>query len=87
MPTTSRKKISIDWQRDGIDRGWFYSPRVGSVRSPVSYRAGGWYFLPMWLPDLKENDIGPFKTRDLAFAEAERLAAVHMPSAPSLRVG
>jgi len=44
-----------------------------------SYRPGGWWFLPKWLPDTEEHDVGPFKTKTAALAEAERLAA-HQPT-------
>ncbi|MBO9112598.1 MULTISPECIES: hypothetical protein [Rhizobium/Agrobacterium group] len=66
---------SISWEQDGIDSGWFFAANVGSVRSSSSYRPGGWWFLPKWLPDTEENDVGPFKTKTAALAEAERLAA------------
>jgi hypothetical protein len=39
------------WERDGIDPGWLYSAEIGSIRSAESYRPGGWWFLPQWLPD------------------------------------
>ena len=64
------------WVQDGIDSGWFTVEHIGSVRSSTSYRAGGWWFLPVWLPDTGENDIGPFKTKAVAFAGTERLTAV-----------
>ena len=64
------------WQQDGADSGWFFADGIGSVRSTKSYgRPGGWWFLPAFLPDTEEHDIGPFKTRQLALREAERLAA------------
>lgn len=66
---------SISWDPDGTDSGWFFAKNVGSVRSSSSYRPGGWWFLPKWLPDTEENDVGPFKTKTAALAEAERLAA------------
>ena len=69
-------KDSASWQQDGIDPGWFFADGIGSVRSTVSYgRSGGWWFLPAWLPDTQEHEIGPFKTKELALHEAERLAA------------
>ncbi|WP_260693159.1 hypothetical protein [Rhizobium laguerreae] len=46
------------------------------MRSNVSYRSGGWWFLAKWLLDTEEHDIGPFKTEAAAMAEAERLAAM-----------
>lgn len=67
---------SITWEQDGIDSGWFFAKDVGSVRSNVSYRPGGWWFLAKWLPDTEEHDVGPFKTKAAAMAEAERLAAL-----------
>jgi len=69
---------SISWEQDGLDSGWFFAKSVGSVRSSSSYRPGGWWFLPKWLPDTEENDIGPFKTKTAAQAEAETLAARHL---------
>lgn len=66
----------ISWRRDGVDSGWFIAEGIGSVRSTASYgRPGGWWFLPTWLPDTEENDVGPFKTKAAALKEAERLAA------------
>jgi hypothetical protein len=67
---------AISWRQDGIDSGWFYATGIGSVRSSTSYRSGGWWFLAKWLPDTREHDIGPFKTKTEAIAEAERLAAL-----------
>jgi hypothetical protein len=54
---------SISWEQDGIDTGWFFAKNIGSVRSSTSYRSGGWWFLPKWLPDTDESDIGPFESR------------------------
>ena len=66
----------ISWQRDGIDPGLFIAEGVGSIRSTASYgKPGGWWFLPAWLPDTGENDIGPFKTKTAALKEAQRLSA------------
>ena len=62
------------WERDGIDPGWIYSAEIGSVRSAQSYRPGGWWFLPVWLPDTAEHDVGPFPGRAAAIAAAEELA-------------
>lgn len=67
---------SISWEQDGIDSGWFFAKSVGSVRSSISYRPGGWWFLPEWLPDTEEHDVGPFKTKAAALAEAERLKSL-----------
>lgn len=64
-------------QRDAIDSGWFTAEHIGSIRSSASYRRGGWWFLPAWLPDKQANDVGPFKTKVAALAEAEGLAALH----------
>jgi hypothetical protein len=66
---------NISWQQDGIDSGWFFAEGIGSVRSSSSYRPGGWWFLAEWLPDTAEHDVGPFKTKAAAIAEAARLAA------------
>jgi len=67
---------SAVWHQDGIDPGWFFAEGIGSVRSSKSYnRPGGWWFLPAWLPDTEEHDIGPFRSKALALSEAERLAA------------
>lgn len=65
------------WVRDGLGLGRFLAEGIGSVRSAVSYRAGGWWFLPDWLPNRLEHDIGPFRMRDRSFAEAERAARTH----------
>jgi hypothetical protein len=65
---------SPHWVRDGLDPGWFLADGIGSVRSAVTYRSGGWWFLPAWLPDTPEHDVGPFRTRGAAFAEAEHRA-------------
>ena len=67
---------NIIWEQDGIDSGWFLAKVVGSVRSASSWRPGGWWFLPNWLPDTSEHVIGPFKAKAAAMAEAERLAAL-----------
>ncbi|RXH32323.1 MULTISPECIES: hypothetical protein [Bradyrhizobium] len=68
---------NILWQQDGVDPGWFIAEQIGSIRNSTSYRPGGWWFLPAWLPDTQEHDVGPFKTKTAALAEAERLAALH----------
>jgi hypothetical protein len=71
-------EVRASWEQDGVDSGWFTAVGVGSVRSSASYyRPGGWWFLPAWLPDTEEHDIGPFRTKALALQEAERLAADH----------
>lgn len=75
MNTGNPATPGIEWKQDGIDPGWFYVDGIGSVRSKDSYRPGGWWFLAAWLPDTQEHDIGPFKTKKEAIAEAERLAA------------
>jgi hypothetical protein len=62
------------WERDGIDPGWLYSTEIGSIRSAESYRPGGWWFLPQWLPDTAEHDVGPFPTRAAAIAIADKMA-------------
>jgi len=62
------------WERDGIDSGWFSSQSIGSIRNAQSYRPGGWWFLPAWLPDTAEHDVGPFPTRSTAVAAAEEMA-------------
>lgn len=67
----------VPWKPDGIDHGWFIAEGVGSVRSRARYRAGGWWFLPAWLPDTEEHDVGSLRTKALALGEAERLAAEH----------
>jgi len=63
-----------DWERDGIDSGWFCSQEIGSIRSARSYKPGGWWFLPAWLPDTAAHDVGPFPTRAAAIAAAEGMA-------------
>jgi hypothetical protein len=59
------------WERDGIDPGWLHSAEIGSIRSARSYKPGGWWFLPAWLPDTAEHDVGPFPSREAAIAVAE----------------
>jgi hypothetical protein len=61
------------WERDGLDSGWFYSAEIGSIRSGRSYKPNGWWFLPAWLPDTAEHDVGPFPTRVAAIAAAEEM--------------
>ncbi|GFE77185.1 hypothetical protein NTCA1_48340 [Novosphingobium sp. TCA1] len=46
----------------------------------MSYRTGGWWFLPAWLPDAPEYDVGPFRTKRAAFAEAELQYRSRMPA-------
>jgi hypothetical protein len=66
------------WRQDGIDPGWFYAEGIGSVRSSRSYNMpGGWWFLPAWLPDTEEHDVGPFRSKAVALSEAERLSTDH----------
>ncbi len=71
-------ETNISWEQDGIDSGWFTAEGVGSVRSSSSWRPGGWWFLPIWLPDVEEHDVGPFKTKRAAVEEAERLASLRL---------
>jgi hypothetical protein len=76
------------WRQDGIEAGWYIAEGIGSIRSTASYgRPGGWWFLPQWLPDTKEHDIGPFKTKGAALKEAERLAAIQGEAAPASTPG
>ena len=65
---------SATWVRDGTDPGWFIAENIGSVRNSSSYRPGGWWFIPDWLPDSADFDIGPFRTKAHATQEAEKLA-------------
>jgi hypothetical protein len=74
---------NIVWKQDGIDSGWFVADNIGSVRSSTSYKPGGWWFLAAWLPDTKEHDIGPYRTKALAIEEAQRLAAEHYRTVPA----
>lgn len=62
-------------EQDRIDSDWFVAKNVGSVRSNVSYRSGGWWFLAKCVPT-EERDIGPSETKAAAMAEAERLAVM-----------
>ena len=72
------------WSPDGIDPGWFIAEGIGSVRSGASYnRPGGWWFLPAWLPDTEEHDIGPFRTKAIALSEAARLTEEHYHRRPT----
>ncbi len=64
----------VEWLQDGVDKGWFYAESVGSVRSATSYRAGGCWFLPKWLPDEASYDFGPFRSKVHAQEEAVRRA-------------
>lgn len=66
--------VPSGWRRDGLDPGWICSVEIGSIRSARSYKPGGWWFLPAWLPDTAEHDIGPFLTRTTAIAAAEEMA-------------
>ncbi|WP_233151166.1 hypothetical protein [Sphingomonas mollis] len=67
-------KQAIVWERDGIDPGWYIADGIGLVRNSASYRPGGWWSIPDWLPDSKEHDIGPFRTKAMAIEQAEELA-------------
>jgi hypothetical protein len=71
------------WRRDGIDPGWLTAEGIGSIRSSASYRPGGWWFLPAWLPDTEEHDIGPFRTKEIALSEAARLTEKHYHRRPT----
>jgi len=67
-------EIPPGWERDGLDSGWLHSAGIGSIRSARSYKPGGWWFLPAWLPDTAEHDVGPFPTRAAAITAAEAMA-------------
>ncbi|RTM05705.1 MAG: hypothetical protein EKK31_14940 [Hyphomicrobiales bacterium] len=71
----------VQWQPNGIDPGCFTAEGIGSVKSSASYRLGGWRFLPALAADTEEHDIGPFKTKTLAFSEAKHLTAERCQSA------
>lgn len=71
---------NVKWERDGLDAGWFVANRVGSIRNSASYRPGGWWFLPAWLPDQVDHDVGPFKTKASTIERAEELARQHYGS-------
>ena len=63
-------KQTVIWRQDGIDPVWFIAEGIGSVRSSKSYnRPGGWWFLPAWLPDTEEHDIGEIVTADSRWTE------------------
>lgn len=62
------------WAQDGCDPGWFTRDGIGAIRSQKSYRPGGWWFLPSWLPDNQKYDIGPFRTKNEAISAAIELA-------------
>ncbi|TAY79714.1 hypothetical protein [Rhizobium ruizarguesonis] len=74
----------ISWQQDGTDTGWFFAENVGSVRKcrlgEKQFQLSPWRlgFLPEWLPDTEEHDVGPFKTKAAALAEAERLKSLQL---------
>jgi hypothetical protein len=57
----------IEWIE--VEPQWLMSP-AGSIRGPKSYRKDGWIFMPSWLPDDTQYDIGSFKTRKEAIAHA-----------------
>lgn len=63
------------WERACELPEWYQSEGIGSIRSSNSYRPGGWWFLPAWLPDTAERDEGPFKTLKQAKEAAEKMAA------------
>jgi hypothetical protein len=64
-----------NWRQDGVDRGWVTAEGIGAIRCAVSYKQGGWWFLPAWSPDSEEFDVGPFSSKHKVVAEAERLFA------------
>jgi hypothetical protein len=68
----------IAWEKR--DFGWLEAEAIGSIRNAQSYRPGGWWFLPAWLPDEKKNDVGPFKTLQAAKDAAEKMAAERVAS-------
>jgi hypothetical protein len=70
-------KMTVRWQVDGVGRTWLIAADIGVVRSARTYagaRSDGWWFLPAWLPDREEFDVGPFGSKALAIAAAERLS-------------
>ena len=56
---------------DGMDCGRSSASGVGAERSAKSYRAGGWWFRPDWLPDASQHDTGSFPTCGAALAYAD----------------
>ncbi|NKL73093.1 hypothetical protein GFM09_28245 [Rhizobium leguminosarum bv. viciae] len=50
-------------------------PAVVLPPRPAPERHSWRWFLPKWLPDTEENDVGPFKTKAAAMAQAEALTA------------
>jgi hypothetical protein len=70
----------MTWEPACEEPGWYQSKGVGSIRSSNSYRPGGWWFLPVWLPDARDNDVGPFKTLQAAKDAAEKMAAERVAS-------
>lgn len=64
MATRRNRSWLVHRRRRRID------PKHGQLWEP-----GGWWFLPAWLPDTGQNDIGPFKTKTAALKEAQRLSA------------
>lgn len=81
MATKKAAKPSGIWEQDGLDPIWLSADRVGAVRGPRSYRSGGWWFLPSWLPDALEFDVGPFATRWRACEAAVTLAREYAAAA------
>jgi hypothetical protein len=70
-------QMTVRWEVDCLDRTWLIAADVGAVRSARTYagaRCDAWWFLPAWLPDRKEIDVGPFRSKALAIAAAERLS-------------
>jgi hypothetical protein len=74
MPDRLIRVMDITWKRDPRVVGLFTAEGIGEVRSMANYRAGGWWFLPAWLPALEANDCGPYATKSKAFAAAALLA-------------
>jgi hypothetical protein len=68
--------MNVRWEVDGLDRTWLIAAGVGAVRNARTYagaRSAGWWFLPAWLPDREEHDVGPFGSKASAIAAAEPL--------------
>jgi transposase len=76
-PTRADGLIEIEFGGYRLRVGSGVNPRAIAAVIQALNRPGGWWFLPAWLPDTEEHDIGPFRSKALALSEAERLTAEH----------
>jgi hypothetical protein len=64
-----KNEQTTSWHLACEDPQWWVNERGDVVRGPRSYRAGGWWLLPVDRPDRQEFDIGPFKTKREAMSD------------------